>query len=70
MWCTYQGVDWEGAAAGVASVRRHQELLPPQTETVTAGFKLDPPLAKHEPLRDAGGISVTMCLRKGKTALH
>lgn len=58
----------EGVAAGVASVRRHQEL--PTPWPVPADFKLDLPLAKYESIRDASGTSVIVCLRKGKRTLH
>jgi len=33
----------------------------------TAGSKPDPPLSKAEPISEAGGTSVEMYLRKGKT---
>jgi len=55
-----------GAAVVAASARRHQELPPCCTETVSAGFKTDPPLAKGEPLSNAGRTSVITYLRKGK----
>jgi len=57
-----------GGAAGVASVRRDQELPPYQTEPVPASSKADPPLAKAEPVSNTGGTSVVMYLRKGKMA--
>ena len=45
-------------AAGVASVRRDQELPPCQTEPVPASSKMDPLLAKAEPISEASGASV------------
>jgi len=51
-----------GGAAGVASVRRHQELPPCWTEPVTVGSKTE--LAKVEPINDAGGTSKITYLRK------
>ena len=62
MW---QGFD-SGGHAEVASVRRQQGLPPCQTESVPASSKMDPPLAKAEPISDAGGTSVITYLRKGK----
>lgn len=53
-------------AAEVASVTRHQKLLPCQAEPITAGSKTDLPLAKVEPISSAGGASVVKYLRKGK----
>ncbi|PKU45778.1 vps10 domain-containing receptor 2 [Limosa lapponica baueri] len=55
-----------GWASGVASVRRDQELLLCWTEPVPAISKTDPPLAKADPVSDAGGASVITYLRKGK----
>ncbi|KAK4830926.1 hypothetical protein QYF61_014299 [Mycteria americana] len=51
-------------AAGVASVRRHQELPPHRTQQVPAGSKTDPPLAKAEPISNVHGISVIADLRR------
>jgi len=50
----------------VASVRGDQELSPCGTEPFPAISKTDPTLAKAEPISDAGGASVIMCLRKHK----
>jgi len=50
----------------VASVRRHQELPPCQTEPMPAGSKTDPLLAKAEPTSCGGSASVIMYLRRGK----
>ncbi|KAK4830635.1 LOW QUALITY PROTEIN: hypothetical protein QYF61_012460 [Mycteria americana] len=53
-------------ASGVASVRRHLELPPCQTEPVPASSKSDPPLAKAEPINNVGSASVITYLRRGK----
>ncbi|KAK4805327.1 LOW QUALITY PROTEIN: hypothetical protein QYF61_018190 [Mycteria americana] len=53
-------------AAGVASVRRHQELPPCPTKPVPAGSKTDPKLPKAEPISDIDGTSVITYLIKGK----
>ncbi|KAK4823872.1 hypothetical protein QYF61_007628 [Mycteria americana] len=45
-------------AAGVVSVRRHQELPPHWTETIPAGSKTDLLLAKAEPMSDIGTACV------------
>ena len=64
------GFAWQGfgsgGATGVASVRRCQKLPPCWTEPVPAGSKMDPPLAKAEPISNIGSISVITYLRKGK----
>jgi len=60
------GFTWQGfrtgRIAGVASVRRHQKLLPCQIEPVPVGSKMDPLLAKAEPISNA----VIMYLRKSE----
>ncbi|GAB0178358.1 zinc finger and BTB domain-containing protein 5 [Grus japonensis] len=66
------GFTWQGAgsgwgAAGVASVRRHQELPPCEIQLVTACSKTDLPLPKAGPISQAGGASAIMCLRKRKS---
>jgi len=61
---TWQGFG-RGGAAGVAPGRRDQELPLCWTQAVPASSKTDPPLAKAEPIGDAGGISMITCLRKG-----
>lgn len=48
--------------AGVASVRRHQELTPYQTEPVLGSSKTDSLLVKAEPISDFGSASVTIYL--------
>ena len=55
-----------GWATRVASVRRHQKLLPCWTEPVPAGSKMDLLVAKAEPVSDVGSTSVIPYLRKGK----
>lgn len=52
-------------AAGVASVRKHQELPLCQIEPVPAGSKTDLPLAKAEPISSVCGTSVIIGLRSG-----
>ena len=59
-----------GEAAGVASVRRDQELPPCRTEPVLAGSKMDPLLAKAEPISDGGSTSVIAYLEGEKKLLH
>jgi len=49
--------------AGMASVRRHQELPPCWTATASASSKTDPLLPKAEPVSDAGGASVTTFMK-------
>lgn len=53
-------------AAGVAYVRRHQELPPCQIEPVPAGSKTDLQLARAEPISSVRGPSVITSLRRGK----
>lgn len=48
---------------------RQQELPPCPTETVLARYKLDPPLAKAEPISDTASASVITYLRSGKKLL-
>lgn len=40
-----------------------------QTQLVPGGSKMDRPLAKAEPISQAGGVSVKAYLRKGKKPL-
>ncbi|KAK4810988.1 hypothetical protein QYF61_014460 [Mycteria americana] len=56
----------EEGATGVASVRRRQKLPLCPTEPVPASSKMDPPLAKAEPISDSGSASVITYLRRGK----
>lgn len=53
-------------AAGVASVRKDQELHPCWTQPVPASCVMDPPLDTAEPTSYAGGSSMITFLRKGK----
>lgn len=50
-WVYVASFWWRGGegAAGVASVRRHQEMPPCRGAPIAAGSKADPPLAKAEP---------------------
>lgn len=54
-------------AVGVTSLGRDQKWLPYQTETVPADSKTDP---LQDTIRQAGGISATIYLRKGKKRLY
>lgn len=72
-FCT--GFMWQGAgsgwgAAGEASVRRRQELPPCKVQLVPACSKTDLLLPKAGHTRQAGGASVTMCLKKGKSTVQ
>jgi len=55
------GFVWQGfgswGAAGVASVRSCQKLLPCPTEPMPDGSKMGPSLAKAEPISDGGSAS-------------
>lgn len=53
-------------AAGVASVRKHQELPLRWTEPVPAGSKADLPVAKAEPISSVHGTHVITGLRSSK----
>lgn len=55
-----------GEASGVASVRRHQEHLPYQTEPVLVGSKTAPLLARARPIKNSGGPMGKMYMRKDK----
>jgi len=48
----------EGGAAGVASVRKYWELPLCWTEPVPDSSKMDPPLAKSEPVSEVGSATV------------
>jgi len=50
----------------VASVRSCEQLPPCLTEPVPAGSKMDPPLAKAEPISDIGSASGITYLRRGR----
>ena len=56
-----------GGAAGVASVRRYQELPPCLIESMPACSKMDLLLARAEPISNVGRASVRMYLRRGKS---
>lgn len=66
LWCFYHsqctGFMWQdfgsNGAAGVVSVRRHQELPTCQTEAVPAGSTTDPPMARSKPVTNVGSTSV------------
>lgn len=59
---------WRGRTAGVASVRRPQELPLGWTGAVSAGSKTDLLRDTAEPANDADGASVLTYLRKRKKA--
>jgi len=65
------GFAWQGfgsgGATGVASVRSFWKLPPCQIKPMSAGSKMDLPLAKAEPISDSGNASVITYLRRGKT---
>jgi len=46
-------------------VRSCEKLSPCLTESVPAGSKTDPPLAKAKPISDGGSTAVIMYLRRG-----
>lgn len=50
----------------MASLRRHQKLLPRLTESVSDGTKTDLLLAKAETISDVGSISVIIYFKKHK----
>lgn len=50
----------------MASVRKHQKLLPCQTKLVPEVFKTDLLLVKAEPISNVGSGSVITYLRKDK----
>lgn len=50
----------------MSSLRRYQELPPRWAQPVPDSPKMDPPLAKPEPINDAGAASLIIYLRKGK----
>lgn len=71
-FCTgfmWQGVGSKGSA-GMASVRRRQELSPSPREPVSASSKADPPLAKAEPINNGGNTFVITYLKRGKTTVQ
>lgn len=55
--------------AGMASVRRHQELTPCQTQLVPAGSRTVLLLPKTALVSDSGGTFAIMNFRKGKKTL-
>lgn len=60
MYCigfALQGFDSEWGAAGMTSVRICQKLPPCLMEPMPATSKVDPPLAKAEPISDGGSTS-------------
>lgn len=60
-----------GGAAGVASVKRHQELPAYQTDPDPADSKTDPLLAKTEPISDCSRASdIKHSLKKETTTLQ
>lgn len=60
-----------GEAAGVASVGRHQELPPYQTDPDPADLKTDPLLAKAEPISDCSrAADIKHILKKETTTLQ
>ena len=58
-----------GGVTGVASVRSCWKLPLCLTEPTPAGSKMDPPLAKAEPISDSGSASVITYLRRKKKLL-
>lgn len=62
---TQQGISSRGGA-GVASVRKDQELHPCWTQLVPSSSKMDPLQDTAEPVNDADGTSVTTYLGKGE----
>jgi len=68
--CDFIEFVWQGFGSGrataVVSVRSCQKLLLCPTEPVPDGSKMDPLLAKAEPISDGGGASVISYLRRKK----
>ena len=64
------GFTWQGFGSGgpaeVASVRTCQKLPLCPIEPMPAGSKMDPQLAKAEPINDSGSASGIIYLRRGK----
>jgi len=55
----------------VASVRSYEKPPPCPTESMPVGSKMDPPLAKAEPISDSGSTcAITHLRRKKKKTLH
>ena len=59
-----------GGVTGVTSVRSCWKLPLCLTEPMPAGSKMDPPLAKAEPINDGGSTSGRTDLSKGGKLLH
>jgi len=55
-----------GEVTGMASMRSCKKLPSYLIETMPAGSKMDPPLAKAKPISDDGSSSVITYLRRGK----
>ena len=64
------GFAWQGfgskGTTGVSSVRSCQKLPLCPIKSMSAGSKMDPPLAKAEPISDSATASGITDLRKGK----
>lgn len=56
----------KGECEEVVTIKKHQKLLPCETQPVPASPKMDLPLAKAGPISDADSASVIIYLRKGK----
>jgi len=54
----------------MSSVRSCWKFPPYLIQPVPAGSKMDPPLAKAEPISDAGSASVITYLRRERKKLH
>lgn len=59
-----------GGAAGIASVRRFQKLLPCLTEPMPAGSNMDSRLSKAKSMTDGGSTSVITYIRRGKNVVQ
>jgi len=70
MLCKCYGFAWQhfgsGRAIGVASVGSCWKLSPCLIKPVPAVSKMDPPLAKAEPISGSGSASVITYLRRGR----
>jgi len=53
-----------GGVTGVAAVRSCPKLPPCPIESMPAGSKMDPLLAKAKPISDGGCVSAIMCFRR------
>jgi len=72
--CSCSGFAWPGfgggGATGVASVRSCQKLPLCPTDPVPAGSKMDPLVAKAQPISNGGSASGITQLKRGEPPLY